>query len=209
MLSFMRSIPKSQEKNIDEITLQKESKVPPKPISILDKIIEKRENETEEIKSYFDLCKEVEFYPAQLFKKQLLLFFIEENIPVYDIEKVTKYLCHQAQKTSQRTIWIWRPLREKDVDLPSFKSTLMANREYPHDDNGSYRPEYAGWNTIYDKLIPMFILERVKKIENKFGDVPKFFVSDYQAVNPDPFIMVTTKGLKESIVFGMWDEPGF
>lgn len=219
MLNLIRSI--SNKTNAEEINQailhEKEKRIPSIPTSILDEIIEKTEDEAKTIESYSNLCAEIDFYPPQLFKKQFLAFCIKENIPIYDLAKVTKYLCFKANEESNKlntisygdeVVWVWKPLRKKDSNLPSFKSALMSNYKFPSDYHGSFG-DPCPRNTLYDKLVPSFILNRVKKIENKFGDIPKFFVSDYQAIKPDPFIMVTMKGLKESIVFGVWDEPGF
>ena len=61
----------------------------------------------------------------------------------------------------------------------------------------------------------MHALEKVMKIEQKFGDRVKFFVSDYIFPKPDPFIMVRPAmenagdATEYHFVFDVWDEPGF
>ncbi len=67
----------------------------------------------------------------------------------------------------------------------------------------------------YERLVPMHALEKVAKIEAKFGDSVKFLVSDYAAPNADPFIMVrpamcdSGTQAEYHLIFDVWDEPGF
>ena len=69
---------------------------------------------------------------------------------------------------------------------------------------------------VNDKLIPLHALEKLKLIENEFGNQVSFYVSDYTSDVPDPFIMVVPKNINTNvdvkdyiIIFDMWDEPGF
>src|SRR3989344_5481107 len=66
----------------------------------------------------------------------------------------------------------------------------------------------------YERLVPFHALEKVAKIETKFGDRVKFFVSDYATPNVDPFIMVRPAACDScdheyNLIFDAWDEPGF
>jgi hypothetical protein len=60
----------------------------------------------------------------------------------------------------------------------------------------------------YHHAVPIHVLRQVNKIQDRFGDEVKFFVSDYTDPKPDPFIMVTALDVQQ-IIFGVWDEPNF
>lgn len=60
----------------------------------------------------------------------------------------------------------------------------------------------------YSRAIPIDMLRRAGQIKAQFKDAV-FAVTDYQAVNPDPFISVTLPTFSEPVIFGVWDEPGF
>lgn len=154
--------------------------------------------------TYEELAKKLDFFPAQLFDEQLLRFLSEENIPIFDYDKVDAYLAALAE--AQGKVWVWRPLRKKDKPVDwSWSGRLVRKKDETrwhgaYHDSWSYRP--------YDKAVPIYILRQVKKIQEKFCDHALFFVSDYAVPNPDPFIMVTVQD-GQKIVFGVWDEPGF
>lgn len=159
----------------------------------------------EPLGTYEALAKELGFLPAQLLEEQLKRFLAESQIQVYSYKEVDNYLAAIAEKEGRA--WIWRPLREKDK--PNYQYSGRANKEKGIDQfrgHGSYRDE---WNyRPYDKAVPIHILRQVKKIQDKFGDQLKFFVSDYAVPNPDPFIMVTALDV-DQVIFGVWDEPSF
>jgi hypothetical protein len=160
---------------------------------------------SEPLGTYEALAKELGFLPAQLLEEQLKRFLAESRIQVYPYQEVDKYLATLAENEGKA--WIWRPLREKDK--PDYAYSGRANKEKGIDQfrgHGSYRDE---WNyRPYDKAVPIHILRQVKKIQDKFGDQVKFFVSDYAVPDPDPFIMVTALDV-DRVIFGVWDEPGF
>lgn len=62
--------------------------------------------------------------------------------------------------------------------------------------------------TPYAKPIPFPVLEVMARIRNTFGDRVGLFISDYAEVKPDPFLMVTARGLP-AYVIERWDEPAF
>lgn len=154
--------------------------------------------------TYEALAKELNFLPAQLLEIQLRRFLAEQQIQVYSYKEVDIYLATIAEKEGK--VWIWRPLR--GCDEPNYRwngrrPTGGGDLERGH---GSYKDE---WNyRPYDKAVPIHILRKVKKIQDEFDSHVKFFVSDYAAPNPDPFIMVTALGV-DRFIFGVWDEPGF
>lgn len=74
--------------------------------------------------------------------------------------------------------WVWRPLRPQDC----------AEHQLP-----------------YARLIPENALQLVGLIEARFAGQVRFFVSDYQAVNPDPFLSVLFAGRRW--VIAEWPAP--
>src|SRR5258706_6290544 len=94
--------------------------------------------------------------------------------------------------------WVWRRLRDKDRIRQS-SNFLGIN------DEGEY-----------DKPIPLHALKKIDEIERNFKNEvrPSFFVSDYKAPNPDPFLMTVIQNDKVDkgigcYVIDVWDEPGF
>lgn len=154
--------------------------------------------------AYEKLAKELEFMPAQLLEEQLLRFLAESQIPIYDCDEVDAYLTQVAKKNNK--FWIWKPLREKDKPNGWLWGGHNNDGASAMRGHGSYRDEWE--YRPYAKAVPIHILRRVKKIQDKFGDAVKFFVSDYADPRPDPFIMTTALDVKR-IIFGVWDEPGF
>ena len=59
----------------------------------------------------------------------------------------------------------------------------------------------------YPHLVPGFILKRCATILQAFPDA-LFEVTDYDVINPDPFISFRV-GKSKRYIFGHWDEPGF
>ncbi len=154
--------------------------------------------------TYEKLSNELGFRPAQLLEEQIKRFLVEQKIPTYNLAEVDKYLTHIARE--QQELWIWRPLREQDKPQ-GWEWRGHANpKENEYTGHGSYLPKWE--YRPYDKAVPIHILRRVQKIQEKFGDEALFFVSDYAVPNPDPFIMVTALDVSR-IVFGVWDEPTF
>ncbi len=158
--------------------------------------------------AYEKLAESLGFYPAELVRAQLLEFFETEAIDLYDYAQVEAWLT-QKKAEAKATHWCWRPLRAKDVITGYMWGVNASNYR-----DGFYR-ESADCCRPYERLVPMHALQKVAKIETKFGDRVKFFVSDYASLKPDPFIMVRP-ALRESgginlyhFVFDVWDEPGF
>lgn len=158
------------------------------------------------IGAYEELATELGFLPSKLLEEQLLRFLAEQKIPVYNYNEVHLYLKQKAKE--QGKYYIWRPLREQDKPSGWHMSSQEGNdgdEDTFGEGHGSY---HNGWDyRPYDKIIPIHILQRVKKIAEKFPSA-LFFVSDYAIPNPDPFIMVTALDVQR-IVFGVWDEPAF
>lgn len=166
--------------------------------------------ESQKQRSYEEVARQLGFVPAELTRAQLLEFFESEGIKLYDHGQVSAWLTGK-KKQAKATHWCWRPLREKDA-IKGYR--WGWNREAGRNNDGFYSSN--DWSCRpYERLVPMHALEKVVKIEAKFGDRVKFFVSDYPSPNADPFIMVrpamcdSGTQAEYQLIFDVWDEPGF
>ena len=150
---------------------------------------------------YRTVADSIGFMPAQLLEASVLEFVAANRIPVFDYEEVWRYLAKKAEDVDKH--FVWCPLRGKDLPPPS-RGFDWRNGEvltkYKH--GGLMATPYG-----YGKAVPMKVLEDVRRIEKEFPTM-LFFISDYEVPNPDPFIMMTSQGIR-LIVFGVWDEPDF
>lgn len=155
--------------------------------------------------TYGELCESLGFCPAGLVEAELLDFFAAEGINRYEYQQVDAWL---VAKKGEKRFWFWRPLREKDI-IEDYRWGVEAAGYENTWENGFYCHK-IGECRPYDSLVPMPVLQKVGRIESKFKDSVKFFVSDYGSPRPDPFIMVrTAKQGREIFIFDSWDEPGF
>lgn len=163
----------------------------------------------DDIKEYAELAiaakLDVNHITAERFKR----FLIEQDIPVFNLQEVVKYMDAKALKESKhKNGWYWRPLRGKDHMSNSFTNYVNG---------GIYTDSYVrNLCPVYDKVIPKHALKKVALIEQLFGDQVKVFVSDYAASRPDPFLMAVIESSSERMkagegrfVIDIWDEPGF
>lgn len=164
----------------------------------------------EKQRSYDEVAQQLGFAPAELIRAQLLGFLESEGIKLYDHSQVDAWLA-EKKKQAKAANWCWRALRERDVISGHHWG---YNREAMRNEDGFYNSNE--WSCRpYDRLVPIGALEKVAKIEAKFGDQVKFFVSDYASPNADPFIMVrpamhNSGAVAEyNLIFDAWDEPGF
>lgn len=157
---------------------------------------------------YEEVAKTLGFDPPELTRAQLIEFFTQEDIVLYNYDEVNRWLKKKRQEAGLGS-WCWRPLRGKDVITEYRWGWGRADGGWL---DGFYMEAQC---PPYDRLVPMHALEKVVKIEAKFGDKVKFFVSDYASPNADPFIMVRPAKMDSStdgsyhLVFDCWDEPGF
>ncbi len=136
---------------------------------------------------YIALAKELGISNDAMLKTQLEQFLAEEHIDVYLMQAVHAYMDDLvAKEQKQGLTWGWRPLRPFDKS-----------------DNIPYR-----LSGTYAKPVPYPVLLTVKRITDVFGKALSFFVSDYEVVKPDPFLMVTAQGLPQYVI-ERWDEPKF
>jgi hypothetical protein len=156
---------------------------------------------------YLALANDLKIGPAQtgqVLQRAVADTLWEHNIEMYSYGDVVAYMTKVANKAN--ALFCWRPLRERD----HAPGKAQRNGDWGWGDEARhdhYRPHLWGCRT-YDKPIPFDVLQNVKLLEDKFPERLHFFVSDYRAVDPDPFMMVTARDMSR-IVFGVWDEPAF
>lgn len=138
-----------------------------------------------------------------------------EFIPIYAMKSVAKYM---DRITPPRKYWKWMPVRQEDIKrCKGFVTFHQINS------SGVVGTE------LYDKPIPLPALITMDKIEDACkgaGVLPAFFVSDYVARVPDPFLMVTIPSRETQeqepagrlwvmnpepacFVVERWDEPSY
>lgn len=168
--------------------------------------------EAEEEHLYEEVAQSLGFLPAELVRTQLLKFFKEEGIKLYHYGQVSAWLTKKKVEAKVEH-WCWRPLRHKDIITDYLWGYDSVKRRWA---DGFYSSNSKSWECRpYARLVPKHALEKVAKIEAKFGDHVKFFVSDYAAPDVDPFIMVRPAFVNDAhyviyeFVFDAWDEPGF
>jgi hypothetical protein len=138
-------------------------------------------------------------------------FLAAEFVEVYPMKKVADYLGEIAARETRKAgggrfgrpiiVWCWRPLRARDRGLDrQVSSRTPPWGEEPQ--NGLVRDK------VYDKDVPYAALCTMDRITEEFHNDVRFFVSDYEARIPDPFLMVTADGLPFYVI-ERWDEPGF
>lgn len=150
---------------------------------------------------YLELASKLGFEPGQLLDIRMQNFLVEQQIPIYPEDAVEAFMIGVAEKEGAN--FFWRPLRKKDET--NFKGWGWKRGQK----HGYYQPDDSVCSP-YDKLVPAHILGDVAAIEIEFGDAVCFFVSDYEADSPDPFILVASPSKQVSrYIFGCWDEPDF
>ena len=168
--------------------------------------------ESQKQQSYEEVAKQLGFIPAELTRAQLLEFFEDESIKLYDYAQVCAWMTKKKVEAKAYN-WCWRALREKDI-ITGYRWGFDQEKQRWND--GFYSSGDKKWQCRpYERLVPLHALEKVAKIEAKFGDRVKFLVSDYAAPNADPFIMVrpamcdSGTQAEYNLIFDVWDEPGF
>ena len=145
----------------------------------------------------------LDYVPKELLIAQLLEFFKNEGIQLFDDEQVKIWLQHQSKRCGQKEAWHWWPFRKKDGEF-----NVHWDSEQ---DGGYYRSKWFG-DRPFDRLIPLRIIELVLKIEKRFGDSVFFLVSENEIPNQDRFIMVVPKiyttgtTLNIKFIFGTWKD---
>jgi hypothetical protein len=149
---------------------------------------------------YRDLATAIGLDPSPISDEIDVLQAISDlGMRVYDWGQVDGYLFRQALKQGASMRWVWKPLRESD--LKAIGGLAWTS------------PDRVGflYSQQYRHAIPENVLERAAAF---VGKVPRavLLVSDYEVINPDPFLAVTTEHLLRAgkiWVVERWDEPGF
>src|SRR5579872_4422793 len=148
---------------------------------------------------YASMARSVGAY-LQAEEAEMLDAIHQADLTTFDYEKVDNYLYRQALKQGTSIRWVWKPVKESDVE------TLTK------DNTWSIRP---GVGLVYPKTygqkIPLRALAEMKAVLDKIPDAI-FVVSDYEVVKPDPFLAVTTQKLLAAgkiWIVDCWDEPSF
>lgn len=167
---------------------------------------------------YLQVADRIGLVSPPVLKAKLERFLAVNGWPLYPYDKVWKYLEQLAEKENPPRAA--RPSFEAGLGpVNSFADQLrrmewdMVNLWGPP---SVVRPVWkplravdADGEKVYDKAVPMHALLKVEALEQEIGpNKLTFHVSDYKAVNPDPFLMVTAPGL-DKYVIDVWDEPGF
>lgn len=139
---------------------------------------------------YEAVAGDLGFAPPELLRQRIIEFMLDQGMPIFNNEKVDKFLKGIASKDGK--YWVWRPLKSAEP-TSQFHATHHG------------QTVSAG----YDKAVPLDILKRAGALKKKFGEKVDFFVSDYAVKDPDPFIMLKAKGIEQPIIFGVWDEPNW
>jgi hypothetical protein len=143
------------------------------------------------IGDYIKLAAELGLEP------DLRLYLMAQDVRVFDYEAVCQHM--ESLATAAGARWFWSPLRPKDGECPHMSSYRGADGQL----HG-----YTWLARRYAHTVPLHALERVAKIEREFTGRAFFFVSDYAAPDPDPYLMVTD-GRGTPFVTDRWAEPGW
>lgn len=167
----------------------------------------------QKMRDYTSIAKSVGFRPAELILVELYDFLEKQSIKIFSYGAVYRWL--NSKRPAGIDHWCWRPLREKDVIKEYLWGFEAGSNGQTISSSGYYN--YKRWDCRpYSRLVPQHALEKMEKIALQFGDEVKFFVSDFAVPDLDPFIMARPAAcddaagpLNNTVVFDMWDEPGF
>lgn len=129
---------------------------------------------------------------------RLLQAIHDTGLHVYEFSQVDAYLYRQALTHGTNYRWVWEPLRERDMK--------WAGNSFPVAEGGYL---YA---KQYSREVPDRVLSNIERLMDCAPEETIFMVSDFKAVNPDPFLAVSTPkmlGAGRIFIIDQWDEPGF
>lgn len=127
-------------------------------------------------------------------------FFLDNGLPMYNGREVATFMDKLVANLPENV-----NMTESDKEWRRNRGGKALAVEWQWCD---FVPQdsYQRWIPAYTKTIPIAILRRASVIKKQFPTVT-FQVTDYVATNPDPFIKAQFSF--GSIIFGVWDEPGF
>lgn len=151
-------------------------------------------------------------HAAETTRREVVSFLLDNGLPYYANDAVKVYMDGLVGQLNSR---------RKLVDHDGYKrwegpdevswhwSRIDATSGIQEWTLSGGKIETQKWSRAgYSHAIPIDMLRRAGQIKAQFKDAV-FAVTDYQAVNPDPFISVTLPTFSEPVIFGVWDEPGF
>lgn len=151
--------------------------------------------------AYMKLAMRIKLESAGIDEARVLDALHQLDMKTYDYDRVDEYLYRQALKQGTQVRWVWKPMR--DSDMESIKTS------------SSFGVVTQGFGMLfyklYGKAIPARVLNTAETILAKVPDA-LFLVSDYEVLRPDPFLAVTTKKLIDENklwIIDVWAEPGF
>lgn len=162
---------------------------------------------SQNIDAYESLAGEIGFRPAALVAYKLRVYLSQNSHPVYPLASVEQYmdrLCHASRIPDSNRTWDWYPLRPKDRRRGGVNINLRPQPNY-----GVGMLWAFG---VYQRAVPLRVLELVSEIEAHMPDDLEYYVTDYRVASPDPFIMAIPRGSEERryvTVIAVWDEPTF
>jgi hypothetical protein len=149
---------------------------------------------------YIARAQRIRYESAGTDEARMLQAIHDAHLHVYDFHNVDGYLYRQALKHGSNYRWVWEPMREKDMKAAQENSGQYANAGYVY---GSKQ---------YDREIPDRVLADVERLLDCAPAETMLLVSDFRAVNPDPFLAITTPRMLAAgkiFIVEQWDEPGF
>ena len=145
-------------------------------------------------KTYLQACKDIG--ASQLADQDNLKMILAVEVGhEYDLEQVNRFLfklCPDSQQV------VWRGLCGL-VDGVDGRLTY----------DGLTRAICIVGHPRYSKYVPESALNLISVIEKEVPNTFGYFVSDYEAARPDPFLLVRNPLTRNSIVALHWDEPNW
>lgn len=167
-------------------------------------------------------------------RSALIEFILDQGLPIYGNEQVHDYMtalakkAYDAKNDTQKkyvteTLFCWKRLDQPKEPAPmvsvvptqvfqatQWESSLLLTQRLAGMPFGNWTAYKHGdtLDTRYPHAVPVEMLKRAAVIKKQYGDKARIYVSDYEDVRPDPFIMVKLDDC-EHVIFGAWDEPGF
>lgn len=165
------------------------------------------QDEIEEMDRYIELSEKLGVTSTNIFERHFELFAASNGIRVYDNDVVSEFMRQQAEAMPVPHIFVWKPLRGKDLSrlmrqrraggkwvYDAFGQTFPTERWVRRYERRkflklfSYEWETGQWSKlhgnandqVYDQPIPYPVLLTVEKIEKRFetNDELVFMVSD-------------------------------
>jgi hypothetical protein len=159
-------------------------------------------------REYLETAARVKLDSPKVLRARLEYFLATNGWPVYPYDRVWSYLEQLADQENQR---VYGRQRDQAIEEPSITRSSWSRAP-------QINPYWAPLRSlddsedepvaVYDKDVPLHALQKVEILDREFGEgVLQFFVSDYQATKPDPFLMVVAGNGR--FVIDVWDEPGW